>query len=119
MKCPSCQKEVTEVWEWDPCDHKEYSAGRFECPEGHIILKYSGGEIVSYTLYFERNLIMYKLVGNRANGMFLYEKDVKRYRRGGFRPKLNIPQYLNLVVKDDTVQVEYLVDKLKKLIIFS
>jgi len=115
--CQSCKHELIQNVYWK--NNIKYEDNVWECSEGHCALKIEGSNIVSYTVFFERSKIMYRLYADYNNGMQLASKDTSRFKRGGFKTSLTIPQYINLIIKDEIIQVEYLVDKLRKLVIFS
>jgi hypothetical protein len=100
-------------------DHDEW-----ECPGYHLTYSANKNGIYLYTAFFDKDNLRYKLIGDqRSNDTTLISYDPpsgSKYRRGMYSQEWYIPKYVPLVLNANGVaQIESMINKLSKLIIFS
>ena len=116
MKCHWCSKELEIV--------NKSSPNYLECPEMHAIINLAPPkmqDINEYVLYHDILDIRYKIVGLNGVETIFNKLGTHLYKRiGSYRyvKQLSI-NYLPLKIIEDTINMEPLLNKLKKLIIFS
>lgn len=120
MKCHWCSKEIQRL-QTEPNYIGE--AEWYECPDAHLSLKTRGEEVISYTMYWDADdqaLERYK-IETTFSGTRLYLSKVNKpsYRFRQYKEIFYSQKAIPLTIKDGQVQFNNLVQRLKKLNIFS
>lgn len=122
MICPTCNKVIDQLMDYTDDGRPRYLE-EWECPDGHAHISGRDGLIVGYTLFFEKNNSMYKMVANKVLGTTIYSRDLtRRGLKGGRQPYVkhcDMPQFIEPIVKDDIIQIGPLITRLSKLVAFS
>lgn len=115
IKCHFCKHELEEQYDGDP-------QTRVECPNGHAALTIHHGEIVAYTVYWDVDPDAnerYKLIGQQGSGTHLLYSPVKNKRGRGYHSVFETSSFVTIPVREDTLQLDNLVMRLKKMGAFS
>lgn len=108
MICPTCNKEVEKI-----------SDTNWECPGVHAQLVINNDKLVSYRIFFEYKGRMHKLRGANDETTLLKRSQGKHSHYYDYDRILSIPKLVELIIEDNILQIERMMDKLKKLVIFS
>jgi len=118
IKCHFCKHELQYQVEYDGKTPDD----TLECPNGHanITLDYKK-EIMRYTLYWDADPDAnerYKLIGAEG-GTFLYYSGHKVRGWRSYRCIFSTGSFIPVAIKEDIIQMDNLVARLKKMGVFS
>lgn len=116
LKCHTCGRRLVL--------QEQFMATReYECPESHAEVTWFNNQIIGYTIYWdadEQANERYKLVcSNGITTLFLSNNRQGKYWRVSYSPILNMENMLTLEIKDQTIVVNNLIHRLKKLKAFT
>ena len=118
IKCHFCKHEL-EIPEIDFDEEWSYM-----CPNGHAsILVNDKDEIMRYVLYWDADPDAnerYKLVATEGRGSYLYYSNTKRNRSWrAYRVIFETASFIPVTIKENTIQMDNLVMRLKRMGVFS
>lgn len=119
IKCHFCKHELVV-----PFDEDNNAPDRtYECPNGHAhVTLGEEGEIVRYTLYWDADPNAnerYKLIAREGSGTFLHYSAVKTCRWRNYQVVFETGSFIPVAIKEETIQLDNLVARLKKMGVFS
>jgi len=121
MKCHWCHQELQQ-------SKVEFREGWWFCPDSHVQIKIYAGNIEAYTIYWDEDIHAenrYKLDGAGRKTVMWHKKPlinalgVKSYIMGDYVKVMDIDRLLPLIIKDDVILFDNLIERLKKLKVFS
>lgn len=116
IKCHFCKHELEEQYCLDPNN-------KLECPNGHACITLGNdGEIIQYTLYWDADPNAnerYKLVAMEGSGTYLHYSPVKHRHFRNYKIVFETASFIPVAIKEDTIQMDNLVARLKKMGVFS
>ena len=116
IKCHFCQHHLDI-----PANDDDYASWDLECPNGHAdITLNEKGEIIQYKLYWDVDpdaRERYKLIGRSTGTHLLYSIGKGSYRN--YKVVFETGTLIPIQIKDNTIQMDNLISRLKKLGVFS
>jgi hypothetical protein len=123
MNCYHCHKQLkSEKIDWEENDYYSQFPNRqfLECPNLHCSVILDGSQIVKYEIFYSPS--NYLISGINAPNDPLYTTNTKLFCRS-YKSKyemiLELPYFIPLSIRDNTIQGELLLKKLKTYLVFS
>jgi hypothetical protein len=115
LKCHACHRRLVLLY-------NQGGSRTYECPEAHVTVIWQGISIIGYTLFWDADLEAserYKMVSSNGITTLFQSRHSRKYYRALYEPILDMDRMLTLEIKDQTVVVNNLIPRLKKLKAFT
>jgi hypothetical protein len=121
IKCHFCKHELEVPYAYGGSGI--YPNSTYECPNGHahVIMDSKDIEIIDYLLYWDADPDAndrYKLVGTQA-GTFLHHSSLKKRYVRNYQCIFETASFIPVPIKENTIQMDNLVARLKRMGVFS